>query len=355
VLKKLLLLIVLLAIVAALAWYFLKPAETTIVSIVNPQRQSLSTHLDLNAVVVNDQMVTITALLSGQLGSIKVSEGSEVVNNQALALLDNQEAQSLLDKARAELEYRQKKLNSANRTYTRIKSLSNAGNASRQQLDESLDTYRSSESELSVAEASVALAELHLKNATISAPFAGIVTEKFAETGQWVEAGTPLFTLVASDGYLIEAQVDASDWAKVSKDQTVSLTTETAPDHHWESIVSWIAPTVAMNERNARAVAIRFPFGENAPALLLAQEVDVELEMQRVDNALTLPLSVMVETEPGEYAVYLANNDKAIFTSVSVGLQNATHAEITGGLDEDHQVIIPNRIELTDGMTIEIQ
>jgi len=54
---------------------------------------------------------------------------------------------------------------------------------------------------------------LQIQNATVSAPLDGVVIQEATEAGQWVKAGTPLFELAAKDGYLIEAQVDASDWA----------------------------------------------------------------------------------------------------------------------------------------------
>ena len=352
--KKLLLALAIILTIGFIAWHYLKPAPATQVQSLAPTVQQLTTKLDLNAVVINDQIVTITALLDGKIGQIKAREGDSVKSGQALALLDNQRAQSLLDKARAELEYKQQKLTSTSRGYARIKNLSKAGNTSKQNLDDALDAVRSSKAEVTIAEASVTLAELQLQNSTVSAPFDGIVTEQHAESGQWVEAGTPLFKLVAKDAYLIEAHVDASDWALVSMEQVVSLTTESAPGKQWQSNVSWIAASVAFNDRDAKAVAIRFPLGTDAPPLLLGQEVDAELVLEKIEDALTLPLSAMVEQEPGEYVVFVAENDKAKLKSVSVGLQNATHAQITEGLSESDSVITSRRMQLIDGASIEI-
>lgn len=353
--KKLLVIGLLCIVLGAISWHYFKPAPPTAVSVITPTVDSLSTQLDLNAVVVNAQTVTITALLDGEIGQINAREGLTVVAGSALATLDNERAQSLLDKANAEFAYSEQKVRSATRSYSRIKNLSAAGNASRQTLDESLDVLRSAEAALAVAKADIKLAQLQLKNATVTAPFAGVITEKLTEAGQWVEAGTPLFKLVATDGYLIEAQVDASDWSRVSLNQTVYLTTESAPDTQWESTVSWIAPTVEYNDRDAKAVAVRFKFGANAPPLLLGQEIDAELVLEQVDNVLTLPLSAMIEQQPNEYAVYTANNDKATLTRVTVGLQNATHAEIIEGLDDNSQVIVSQQQRLEHDMPIEIR
>lgn len=353
--KKLLIALIIILLTAVAAWQYFKPAETIRVQLIKPSIQTLSTTLDLNAVVINDQIVSITALSNGEIGQVKARAGEPVKKGQLLALLDNQQAQSLLDKARAELDYARQKLSTATRSYTRIKNLSKAGNTSKQNLDDALDTLRSSEAEVTIAEASATLAELALQNSSITAPFDGVVTEQYTDVGQWVEAGTPLFKLVAKDAYLIEAQVDASDWALVSIDQSVSLTTESAPDEQWQSNVTWIAPTVAPNERDSKAVAIRFPFGTNAPPLLLGQEVDAELVLEAVENALTLPLSAMVEHKPGEYIVFVARNNEAKRQAVEVGLQNATHAEILSGISENDAVIFARQARLTDGLAIEVE
>jgi len=353
--KKLVFVLIVLLVIAAIAWQYFKPVPPTYVSVIEPAIQSLSTTLDLNAVVINNQTVTITALLNGEIKSINVSEGELVDSAQTLALLDNQQAQSLLDKAIAELGYSQQRVNSTSRTYNRLKGLSTAGNASKQSLDDSLDALRSATAERTVATSNVTLAELRLKDATVSAPFAGVVTKQFAETGQWVEAGTPLFEIAATDGYMIEAQVDASDWSQVSMSQSVALTTESSPDKQWTSTVAWIAPTVSRNDRNAKAVAIRFSFGDDAPPLLLGQEVDAELVLDQVDDVLTLPLSAMVELAPNEFSVFIAEDNEARLKPVDVGLINASHAEIVDGIDENDTVIVGKGVALEDNMLIEIQ
>ncbi len=352
--KKLILALIVLGVLAFIAWQYFKPVPPVRVSLLEPQVQTLTTKLDLNARVINKQVVTITALLDGEIGQINAREGESVEKAQALATLDNKPAQSILNKAQAELAYNEQKLVSTSRTYSRTKKLSNAGNASKQSLDDSLDAFRSAEAALAVSKADVTLAELRLKNATVTAPFAGVVTEQFAETGQWVEAGTPLFTLVAADGYMIEAQVDASDWSKVTVDQSVSLTTESATDIVWSSDVAWIAPRVSTNNRDAKAVAVRFPLGEDAPPLLLGQEVDAELELEKVDDVLSLPLSAMIETEPGQFSVFIERDGKAKLTPVGIGLQNATHAEITDGIDSNARVIT-SRNRLEHDMVVEVR
>jgi len=353
--KKLVIALFIMVVPAYFAWQQLKPAPPVQVSLIKPAVQTLTSKLNLNAVVINSQVVTITALVDGKIGKINAREGMSVKSEQALAVLDNKKAQSLLDKARAELAYNEQKIKSTARNYSRLKNLSKTGNTSKQSLDDSYDAFRNTEAKLTVSAADVTLAKLQLENLTVSAPFDGVVTEQFAETGQWVEAGTPLFKIAANDGYMIEAQVDASDWTLVSMDQSVSLTTESASGKTWESAVSWIAPTISINNRDAKAVAIRFNYGDDAPPLLLGQELDAELVLNKVDDVLSLPLSVMHETEPNQFSVFVVTNNKVNLTPVSVGLINATHAEITDGLLQSDAVAVSQRIRLEDDMSVEVQ
>lgn len=352
--KKLTALLLIILAIAASIWYYLRPVEPIYVNAVQPLRQTLSHTLDLNALVINERIVTITALLNGEIKQTTVREGERVDRGQTLAVLNAEEAQSLLGKAQAELAYKRQKLNTARKRYARVKNLSSAGNTSKQTLDDSLDTFKSAEAELSIAEASLQLAELRLKNGNIIAPFAGIITKQHVETGQWVEAGTPLFRLVDELGYLIEAQVDASDWSQVSLGQLVALSTESAPDNHWQSAVTWMAPVVALNERDAKSVAIRFKLGNESPPLLLGQEVDAALILEQVDDVLTLPLTAMQEVAPGEFAVFRHVDNKASYTPLDVGLINATHAQVTGGIKQDDVIVYSLKNTLADAMAIEI-
>lgn len=350
--KKVLIALAAIASIALLGWQSLEPTPPRQVQIISPKVQTLSTSLELNSVVINDQIVTITALLDGEIGQIEAREGDVVKKGQTLAVLDNKRANSLLEKAEAELAYRKQKVNSASRGYTRIKDLSNAGSTSKQDLDDALDDLLSSQSEVAIAEADLALAELQMQNTIVRAPFDGIVTKQFAESGQWVEAATPMFELVAEDGYLIEAQVDASDWTSVSTGQTVSLSTSSSPDKTWQSTVSWIASSIDNEQRDAKTVAIRFDFGKNPPPLLLGQEVDATLTLEQAEEALTLPLSSMVEHASNQYGVFVADGNKAVWTPVVVGLQNATHAQIVSGVADNDSVIKTRGEPLEDGTEV---
>ena len=287
-LKNIFLLMLALAGIGAFAYWQFKPEPVVSVSTVAVEKRDIVLTLNLVGEVINDQTVTMTALLDGEIISIKAREGDAVSKGDTLAELDSQEANTLLDKAKAELQYQQQNVVMTTRNHQRLNDLSQAGNASKQSLDDALNAKLSAEAAVKVAATSVTLSELRMQNARIEAPFDGTVVLQSAEIGQWVEAGTRLFTIVSDSGNVIEAEVDSSEWSRVSLEQVAQLSTDAIPDMHWPSTVKWIAPNIS--EDSGNTFAVRFSLGDDTPAFLLGQELDVDLELDRVTDVVTVPL-----------------------------------------------------------------
>ena len=349
-LKNIFLLMLALAGIGAFAYWQFKPEPVVSVSTVAVEKRDIVLTLNLVGEVINDQTVTMTALLDGEIISIKAREGDAVSKGDTLAELDSQEANTLLDKAKAELQYQQQNVVMTTRNHQRLNDLSQAGNASKQSLDDALNAKLSAEAAVKVAATSVTLSELRMQNARIEAPFDGTVVLQSAEIGQWVEAGTRLFTIVSDSGNVIEAEVDSSEWSRVSLEQVAQLSTDAIPDMHWPSTVKWIAPNIS--EDSGNTFAVRFSLGDDTPAFLLGQELDVDLELDRVTDVLTVPLQALIEESPGQFFTYVSESGEARRRTVELGLKNLIDAEVTAGLNKGDVLILPGRYRLFDGMPI---
>lgn len=312
----------------------------------------IESRLQLTGKVINDRTVTLTALLDGEIMAIRAREGDVVKRGDVLAELDSRQARALLDKARAELVLQEQALDAATRNFERTKRLFGVGDASEQAQDDSLDKKLAAEASLQAAQATLTLNQLRLDNALIKSPFDGTVIQQSAETGQWLEAGQALFTVVATEGIVIEAPVSATDWPRLSVGQSAALSLEADPEIAWTSEVSWIAPTVVEDESEGHVVAVRFLPGDGAPDLLLGQEVDVDLSLQYVDDVPTLPFQLLQEASPGVFRVFVAEQGQARQRVVVLGLSSLDEAEIVDGLSAGDAVIVPDGQDLQDGQTV---
>ncbi len=349
-LKKILLLLLVLIAIGIFAFWQFRPEPVVSVSKVTVEKGDIVRTLNLVGEVINDQTVTMTALLDGEITSINAREGDTVRQGQTLAELDSSEATMRLEMAQADYVYRQQDLETTTRNHERLSNLSQAGNTSKRSLDDALNAMLGADAALKSASASVELAELILDNARVDAPFNGTVLLQSAEIGQWVEAGTRLFSIVSDTGNVIEAEVDASEWSRVELDQVAELKTDALPDQQWQSKVKWIAPNISNDSGNT--FAVRFSLSEDSPSFLLGQELDVDLELDRANGVLVVPLQALIEESPGKFFTYLASNGEATRRDVTIGMKNLINAEVTDGLNQGDIVILPGRHRLFDGMAI---
>jgi RND family efflux transporter MFP subunit len=174
----------------------------------------------------------------------------------------------------------------------------------------------------------------------LRAPFDALVVKKTTEAGQWVEAGTKMFQLVALEGWEVEAHLDSIDSGRVRVGQIVKLRSGAFPDKVWESKIQWIGPTVEQeSERHLNTFPVRMDLGDDAPHLLLGQQLDIEIPIERRTQALSLPFTALREKETGGFEVAVLEKGEVRFQAVQTGLETDTHVEILAGLEEGMQVL----------------
>jgi len=268
--------VVLLTLIAAVAGWKLNQNNVVEVEVITAESGPIESVIRVTGRVINDRTVTMTALVDGQIQGMLVQKGDHVKAGQVLAYLDKREADALVEKARAVVARERQAVSEAARKLERLQEMSLTGGASAQAVEDAKALWRSARLRLQVAEAELRVARIHQEKVEVTAPWDGVIIEKSAEQGQWLEAGIKLFTLVAEEGREIEANVDAGDSGVVQIGQTVSITCDAFPGRRWRETVHWISPAIITDESAVvNSFAVRMTVGAEAPPLLLGQQVDV--------------------------------------------------------------------------------
>ena len=359
---RLLILVTFLALIAGgVLWWTNQSPDVRVVDTLSVESGSLVTALSLTGELVNDRTVTITALVDGEITAVTAREGDTVKAAATLAEQDPVTARALLEKARAEQNIALANAKESKSSLDRTERLWRRGDMSEQLYDDARHTSLKADSSVIVAKSAVTIAARAVRDATIRAPFDGQVIEQTTETGQWVEAGTPLFVLVATTGQVIEAYVDATDIASVDLDQAAIMTSDAWPSQSWRSKVDWIAPVIASPGRRRsadvppNAIAIRLPLGVKAPTLRLGQQVDVELETARRDDVLKLPLTALRQNANGDFEALTVDAGEVQVRPVQTGLVTLDMAEIRDGLSEGEEVITTDVNVLQAGTAVSVR
>ncbi len=179
-----------------------------------------------------DQDVVVTARITGIVDEVLAERGTAVVKDQALARLDARELDAELEEAKEEMQLRRAE-------YDRSQALAASKVVSAADLDEKKAQYQ-------VAVARHDRVRTMKDYTVIRAPFAGIVTEKYARVGQKVieDRSEPLFKITASEPLLARVYLPEEELLTVKRGDPVEVTLDRFPRAKATGTVQFISPTV---------------------------------------------------------------------------------------------------------------
>lgn len=372
--RKMLMAVLLLLGVVAAFWWWTRPQPLP-VRLIAVQRGPVETQ------VANTRAGTLKACrrtqLSFNLGA-KVSErlveeGQRVESGQVLMRLRQDEQQARVREVEARLDgqrnQRQQRCLQAGldrRDYQRLAKLQERQLVAADQVDRSATRARLSELACSAAatairetEANLALQRALLDQATLRAPFAGIIAEINGEVGEFVTPSPPgiptppAVDLIDDSCLYVEAPIDEVDASRVGLGMPVRVSLDAFRERRFAGTVSRIAPFVRDLEKQARTVdvEVRFDAVPADVALLTGYSADVEILLEQHVDTLRIPTETLLEGQ----RVLRYDPAAGVLREVQVrtGLGNWRWTEVLDGLTEDQRILASLEQEgLADGVAV---
>jgi HlyD family secretion protein len=203
---------------------------------------------------------------------------------------------------------------------------------------------------LKQAQAQRDLAAVNLAQATVTAPFDGIVTQVNVVPGQVTGGGTTTGTTttttssaqfeVVDDSQLhIDVNVSESDAATVKVGQQAIITLDSVPGQAQQGMVDRINP-VAVTTSNVTAFPVRIVFTAGNPAVKPGANATVQIVTNVAANVLTVP-SRAVTNVGGQPAVTVLFNNATFLVPIRTGITDGRNTEVLSGLQEGDTVVLP--------------
>jgi len=332
------------------------------------------------------QDVDIHAKVAGYIKKINVDVGDHVKEGQTLAILEVPELQAELTgadaaarRAKEEIRRAQGDVERATSThaashamYSRLSQAAQQkeGLVAQQEVDDAQAKDLGSEAQLSSAQAALSAAQqaLEVAEATqkqyealsnytrIVAPYAGVITMRYADTGALIAAGTSSSTqsmavvrlaqvselrLVLPIPESIAAQIHLGDPVKVRVQ---------ALNKDFVGKVSRFAGSLDMQ---TRTMETEIDFENRSGRLLPGMFTETALKVSGNQNALLVPLEAVTQNKND--ATVLAVDPKNIVEErhIKLGIQGKDYMEVIEGLTERDRVIIGNRSQFQSGQKIQ--
>lgn len=337
-----------LGIVAVLwAWntFFEKgiPVETVLV-----EQGEIFQSITVPGRVVSKQRTNISASHSGRVVKIFVKEGDKIKEGQILAQLDDRDLVSRLNKAKSNLTNSREAVVQAKRSLDRLQTAYKRGAVARRFVEDAEIDLRNARAASGIAVEEVHSATLDVNKQKIKAPFAGTITARFTELGQWVGPSDSLFTLVNESKREIEVRVDAADSVSIDVGQVVAVSTDAFPGLEWQESVSRLG-TAANNDNNSNSVMVYISLGNDAPTLRFGQQVDADIRTAWNPNTLKVPFEALINRDGQTFVAVVDDNNQARLTPVETGIEDFSMVEVKQGLVDGQLVILTKGQLLRNG------
>jgi len=305
--KKVIGVVVILAIGAAAWWYFSGGdsnantdmfLRTAVVS-----KGDLVVSISSTGSIEPVEQVEVKSKASGEIMELPIQEGDIVKKGQLIARLDRTTAQNDYDQAQADYTVAEATVEQQKKELDRQQSLFDKKLASEFDLDNARLAYDQAKAQLVRSKSTLSTAKERLDDTEIHAPIDGVVLTRPVEVGQIISSGTTtvtggtlLCTIANMSRVYVVADVDETDIGKVKVGMPARITPDAYPDQEFDGKVLRISP-LAKVEQNVTMFEVTTMVDNLNAMLLSGMNATVEVVMAQSQNTMLLPARA-VEMRP---------------------------------------------------------
>lgn len=323
-----------------------------------PTTQLEASVLHATGSVRSKQEATLSAEASGTLTRVTVNAGDTVKRGQVLAQLDTSSARIAINQARATQAAADATLTGATTEVERARTLAQSGSLPRASLDKAEVGLRQAQAQVEQAVAALAKAQEELRDATLAAPFDGVITSRSRNEGDYVTPGTAIFGLVNTQALEVRAPVPEAfvDRVKVGTVVKGTLNPSGAP---FEAKVRSLGATIDAQTRTVEVLADVLPAKDAAVRLRSGALVELDFsDTMASDEApgqagLFLP-SQAVNARGQQGFVWVVQDGKAQRRDVKVERVLPGFVRVVQGLRLEERVVADASLPLQDGAALQV-
>jgi RND family efflux transporter MFP subunit len=344
-----------------------------VVPVASVKRGNIGDTLTIAGAFKPFQEVDVHAKVSGYVRTMNVDVGDHVKDGQILAVLEVPELaaelsgaeasvrrwQDEIRRAQSDIERAQSTYSAAHSAYTRLKQASETrpGLVAQQELDDSQAKAQESQAQVDSAKAAFSSAQQQLEVAEASrkqysalsgytriiAPFAGVITNRYADTGALIAAGTssstqalPVVRLAQYSVLRLVLPIPESVAAQIHVGQTMKVHVQ-AVNQDFEGKVSRFAD--ALNEQT-RTMETEIDFENRNNHLIPGMYAQVLFPVDQHIGVLTVPLEAVLRTGDDAKALVVNRQNVIEERQIKLGGESNARVVVLGGLVEGELVIV---------------
>jgi RND family efflux transporter MFP subunit len=354
-------------------------------AVASATRETIANPFSITGQFLPYQNVELHAKVAGYIKKIYVDIGDRVHTGEVLAVLEIPELVAQIDEAKAGVHHAEEEIQQAKSEVLRAEADSVAlhSNAARlvstnkaqpgliaqQELDDATSKDRASaarvdaaKSAQSAAQQQLAVAQATLQHytalygyANITAPYDGVVTWRFSDTGSLVQAGTsetsglPVVTVAQINLLRLRIPAPESVAAKVRIGDTVDVEVQATGEHFKGTVTRF---TNALDP-TTRTEQVEIDVPNSDYHLQPGMYANVTLMTSSKSNALTVPVEAIQRTGDKTYVLAVNSQNQVERRQIQTGIQDSNKVEVVSGVAGGERVIVGNLGSYRSGETVQ--
>ncbi len=299
------------------------------------------------------EKVQVTARVSGAVDRVLFSEGEYAQAGQSLVEIETERYKLAVESAQAAYEKAQASKADAEAGLKRRETVitQNPGLIPGEEVETWRTKVLTAASEVAQTRSALNQAQLNLRDAFVKAPIAGVIQTRTVQTGQYVQTGTVLATLVRRDPLLLRFRVPERDAARIKPGQQARFRVR-EDSREFTAKVVHVAESADDVSRLVDITAHIDDPGDRA--LRPGSFAEISVPVASASEAPVIPVSAVRPSERG-FLAFVVEGDKAVERILTLGMRSADgRVEVLSGLEGGESLVVRGSEALSNGVTVRI-
>lgn len=297
-----------------------------------------------------EEVVQVTAEVEGQATAVNFQEGNRVTPGTVLALIDPDRYR--LEVQRAEAAYK-KAVADAERAkgeLARREVLAREQLVSADELNRAQGEADRLAAEADATRAARDIAVQNVQRSRVRAPRAGVINTRSVETGQYIQPGAVMATIVDTSRLRLRFKVSEGESLRARKGQTVTFQVQSLRETAFPATIYHVGEMADPATRQVEVLA----WVKNPGVLKPGFFAEVSLASESRKAATVVPESAVQASEQG-FVSYVVKDGKAELRPIRIGLRTGTGVvEILSGLQAGDTVVVEGSDRLANGVPVQV-
>lgn len=315
------------------------------VQVAHAQVRELAPMVRAAGMVRSRASADLAAAVAGRLQWV-AEAGTPVAAGEVVARLDTRELALARAEQAARVHRATVQLASLDRELERLRASGSA--VSRFTVDQAQSNRDIAAADLGVARAALAQTDDQLARSRLTAPFAGVVSDRVRRAGEEVSRGEVVARLVNPDELEIRLFVPLRYVRSIRPGHEVTVTTDR------RSFTASVSSIVPAGDQRSQSFEVLVKAPRVDGLLAAGDTVDVELPLGEPQRRLAVPRDALIIRADGLYVYRIVGDHRAERVAVEAGVADGEWIAVSGGLDHGDQIVVRGGETLRGGEKLQV-